>query len=63
LAVDAVADCDIDADRGQHEYELWLRTDLYTEKHTQWYYFMVSNTRPRVNYRFTIVNFIKVRLP
>jgi len=54
--------CDAAAavNRGQYEYELWLRTDLYTEKHTQWYYFRVSNTQPNVTYRFTIVNFIKV---
>jgi len=48
------------AGSGQYNYELWLRTDLYTEKHTQWYYFMVSNTKPNVTYRFTVVNFIKV---
>jgi len=47
-------------DRGPYEYELWLRTDLYTEKHTQWYYFMVTNTQPNITYRFTIVNFMKV---
>jgi len=51
-----------DADRGPYEYELWLSADLYTDKHTQWYYFMVSNTRPGVTYRFNIVNFIKVCL-
>ncbi|PAA63465.1 hypothetical protein BOX15_Mlig033678g1 [Macrostomum lignano] len=41
------------------EYELWLRTDLYTSKHTQWFYFRVSNTRPGQLYRFTLVNFYK----
>uniref|UniRef100_UPI00398F77BA cytosolic carboxypeptidase 2 n=1 Tax=Pristiophorus japonicus TaxID=55135 RepID=UPI00398F77BA len=44
---------------GIYEYELTLRTDLYTDKHTQWYYFRVQNTRPGVNYRFTIVNLMK----
>jgi len=54
-------DDDVDAvGRGAYEYELWLRTDLYTEKHTQWFYFMVSNTQPNITYRFTIVNFMKV---
>ncbi|XP_067655304.1 cytosolic carboxypeptidase 2-like isoform X4 [Haliotis asinina] len=44
---------------GEYDYELWLRYDLYTNKHTQWYYFRVSNTRANVKYRFTIVNFMK----
>ncbi|KAJ8298800.1 hypothetical protein KUTeg_022860 [Tegillarca granosa] len=41
------------------DYELWLRYDLYTNKHTQWFYFRVKNTRPNMTYRFTIVNFMK----
>nr|XP_025121834.1 cytosolic carboxypeptidase 2 isoform X5 [Bubalus bubalis] len=41
------------------EYELTLRTDLYTNKHTQWFYFRVQNTRKDVTYRFTIVNLLK----
>ncbi|XP_067833617.1 cytosolic carboxypeptidase 2-like [Heptranchias perlo] len=44
---------------GPYEYELTLRTDLYTDKHTQWYYFRVQNTRPGIIYRFTIVNLMK----
>ncbi|XP_048463232.1 cytosolic carboxypeptidase 2 [Rhincodon typus] len=44
---------------GAYEYELTLRTDLYTDKHTQWYYFRVRNTRAGVTYRFTIVNLMK----
>ncbi|XP_055899495.1 cytosolic carboxypeptidase 2-like isoform X31 [Biomphalaria glabrata] len=44
---------------GERDYELWLRHDLYTNKHTQWFYFRVSNTRADVEYRFTIVNFMK----
>nr|XP_040140283.1 cytosolic carboxypeptidase 2 isoform X7 [Ictidomys tridecemlineatus] len=42
-----------------YEYELTLRTDLYTNKHTQWFYFRVQNTRKDVTYRFTIVNLLK----
>ncbi|XP_049635935.1 cytosolic carboxypeptidase 2 [Suncus etruscus] len=42
-----------------YEYELTLRTDLYTNKHTQWFYFQVQNTRKDVVYRFTIVNLHK----
>ena len=44
---------------GPHEYELSLRYDLYTEKHTQWFYFQVSNAKPGVKYQFTIVNLMK----
>lgn len=32
-------------------YQLYLRKDLYTQRHTQWYYFRISNTRSRTNYR------------
>ena len=32
-------------------YELSLRTDLYTNKHVQWFYFMVENALPGVQYR------------
>uniref|UniRef100_A0A8C8C7K1 Peptidase M14 domain-containing protein n=1 Tax=Oncorhynchus tshawytscha TaxID=74940 RepID=A0A8C8C7K1_ONCTS len=45
---------------GEFDYELSLRTDLYTEKHTQWFYFRVRNTRAGVRYRFTITNLLKV---
>ncbi|GFS24864.1 cytosolic carboxypeptidase 2 [Elysia marginata] len=44
---------------GEDEYELWLRYDLYTNKHTQWFYFRVTNTRADKEYRFTIVNLMK----
>ncbi|XP_060227403.1 cytosolic carboxypeptidase 2 isoform X3 [Meriones unguiculatus] len=44
---------------GIFEYELTLRTDLYTDKHTQWFYFRVQNTRKDITYRFTIVNLLK----
>ncbi|XP_042648616.1 cytosolic carboxypeptidase 3 isoform X2 [Tyto alba] len=43
----------------EFEYQLTLHTDLYTSRHTQWYYFRVSNTQAGVPYRFTIVNFTK----
>jgi hypothetical protein len=36
-----------------------LRYDLYTTKHTQWYYFQVKNMKPNVKYQFTICNFLK----
>ncbi|NXS63731.1 CBPC3 carboxypeptidase, partial [Brachypteracias leptosomus] len=43
----------------EFEYQLTLRNDLYTSRHTQWYYFQVSNTQAGMPYRFTIVNFTK----
>jgi hypothetical protein len=44
---------------GQYEYELWLRCDLYTQKHTQWFYFRLRNMKPGITYKFTIVNLLK----
>ncbi|XP_049638411.1 cytosolic carboxypeptidase 3 [Suncus etruscus] len=41
------------------EYLLTVRPDLFTNKHTQWYYFQVTNTQAGVPYRFTIINFTK----
>ncbi|XP_019749519.1 cytosolic carboxypeptidase 2 isoform X2 [Hippocampus comes] len=46
---------------GPYDYELTLRTDLYTSKHTQWFYFRVRNMKAGVNYRLTIVNLMKRR--
>ncbi|XP_048511393.1 cytosolic carboxypeptidase 2-like isoform X2 [Athalia rosae] len=40
-------------------YQLHLRKDLYTQRHMQWYYFRISNTRSRTIYRLSIVNFCK----
>ncbi|XP_077296694.1 cytosolic carboxypeptidase 2-like [Arctopsyche grandis] len=40
-------------------YELYLRTDLYTNRHMQWFYFKVTSTRKHVIYRFSIVNLSK----
>ncbi|XP_014804271.1 PREDICTED: cytosolic carboxypeptidase 2-like [Calidris pugnax] len=45
--------------RGPYEYVLRLRPDLYTAKHTQWFYFRVQNTRKDPLYRFTIANLAK----
>ncbi|KAK3697423.1 hypothetical protein QZH41_019236, partial [Actinostola sp. cb2023] len=44
---------------GRFEYQLWMRTDQYTMKHTQWFFFRVRNTKPGVTYQFYIMNFIK----
>ncbi|XP_042526057.1 cytosolic carboxypeptidase 3 [Dipodomys spectabilis] len=43
----------------EYEYQLTLRPDLFTNKHTQWFYFQVTNTQAATPYRFTIVNFTK----
>ncbi|XP_068580090.1 cytosolic carboxypeptidase 2 [Cebidichthys violaceus] len=42
-----------------YDYELTLRTDMYTRKHTQWFYFRVRNMKAGVTYRFTIINLMK----
>ncbi|XP_038621151.1 cytosolic carboxypeptidase 2 [Tachyglossus aculeatus] len=47
--------------RDTFEYELTLQPDLYTGRHTQWFYFRVQNTRRGVAYRFTIVNLTKAK--
>ncbi|NWS49325.1 CBPC2 carboxypeptidase, partial [Probosciger aterrimus] len=44
---------------GPYEYVLRLRPDLFTTKHTQWFYFRVQNTRRDPLYRFTIANLAK----
>lgn len=38
-------------------YELYLRPDLYTNKHAQWFYFRVTNTRKNCSYRFVLTPF------
>lgn len=45
--------------RGVYDYELTLRTDMYTVKHTQWFYFRIRNMKAGVTYRFTIINLMK----
>ncbi|CAI5664746.1 unnamed protein product [Oreochromis niloticus] len=44
---------------GAYDYELTLCTDMYTTKHTQWFYFRVRNIKAGVTYRFTIINLMK----
>ena len=38
---------------------LILRPDLYTRRHTQWYYFRVQNMIANITYRFRIINLVK----
>ncbi|XP_044750070.1 cytosolic carboxypeptidase Nna1-like isoform X2 [Coccinella septempunctata] len=40
-------------------YELHLRSDLYTNRFMQWFYFRVTNMKKNFLYRFSIVNFTK----
>lgn len=35
-------------------YELYLRPDLYTDRHSQWFYFRVQNTQENELYRQVI---------
>ncbi len=35
----------------QNYYELYLRPDMYTNRHTQWFYFRVKNTKAKTLYR------------
>ncbi|BFZ21529.1 hypothetical protein BsWGS_24568 [Bradybaena similaris] len=44
---------------GQFEYELLLKPDLYTARHTQWYYFRVTNSEPGLTYKLRIINLLK----
>ncbi|XP_051238389.1 cytosolic carboxypeptidase 2 [Dicentrarchus labrax] len=46
---------------GVYNYELTLCTDMYTRKHTQWFYFRVRNMKAGVTYRFTVINMMKSR--
>lgn len=44
---------------GSFEYDLVLSSDLYTNRHMQWYYFRVQNMVPGVTYKFNIINLLK----
>lgn len=46
--------------RDESSYNLFLSPDLYTTKHTQWFYFQVQNTRKGQTYTFHISNLLKV---
>ena len=37
---------------GDGEYELELRNDLYTNRHTQWYNFQIKNMKSNKEYRW-----------
>ena len=41
------------------EYDLVLRPDINTNRHVQWYYFRISNTRRGHSYKLNIINMMK----
>lgn len=43
----------------EYEYDLTLKPDLNTNRHTQWFYFECRNTRAGTTYKFNIVNLLK----
>jgi cytosolic carboxypeptidase protein 2/3 len=43
----------------EFEYDLILKPDYNTNRHTQWYYFRVGNTVAGRTYRFNIINLLK----
>eukprot|EP00047_Mylnosiga_fluctuans_P021256 m.102459 g.102459 ORF g.102459 m.102459 type:complete len:752 (-) comp8825_c0_seq3:132-2387(-) len=44
---------------GAWSYELTLRKDLYTKRHTQWFYFSIRNGRAGQTYTLSITNMAK----
>ncbi len=40
-------------------YELYLRYDMYTNRHSQWFYFRVTNTRKGAPYRWVVRKLIR----
>lgn len=42
-------------------YELYLRPDMYTNRHTQWFYFRVKNTKKNCVYRFVLTRTLTLR--
>ena len=44
---------------GPSAYELYLRCDLATTRHTQWFYFAVRNAKAGMMYSFVFCNMSK----
>lgn len=44
---------------GPKEYQLVLRCDLYSSRHTQWFYFRVAGMESGAAYTFSIINLLK----
>lgn len=45
--------------RNLREYNIWMAPDLYSSKHTQWFYFRVRGMVAGETYKFHVVNFQK----
>ena len=43
----------------ENEYDLLLKPDVNTNRHTQWFYFEIKNTRANRAYTFNVVNLLK----
>jgi hypothetical protein len=43
-----------------YEYDMIIKPDINTRRHTQWFYFRVRNTRPGTLYKFNFINLAKV---
>ena len=41
------------------EYDLIAKPDMYTSRHTQWFFFSVTNALPNRRYTFNIINMLK----
>eukprot|EP00940_MAST-03C_sp_MAST-3C-sp2_P001519 g1519.t1 len=41
------------------EYDIVLKPDINTTRHTQWFYFECRNTRAKRKYKFNIINLLK----
>eukprot|EP00750_Incisomonas_marina_P011877 INCI16428.3.p1 GENE.INCI16428.3~~INCI16428.3.p1 ORF type:complete len:848 (+),score=151.28 INCI16428.3:213-2756(+) len=41
------------------EYDLIAKPDLYTSRHTQWFFFSVTNAQPNRRYIFNFINMLK----
>ena len=43
-----------------YEYDLCIRPDINTRRHTQWFYFRVRNGIPGIEYKFNVINLTKL---
>ncbi|MDC3321622.1 M14-type cytosolic carboxypeptidase, partial [bacterium] len=43
----------------ENEYDLLLKPDVNTNRHTQWFYFEIKNMRANTPYTFNIINLLK----
>ena len=46
-------------ERDLDRYDLIAKPDLYTSRHTQWFFFSVTNAQPNRRYIFNFINMLK----